>query len=122
MRVALTQGVDPSDVVVLREGEALQQGAIVATSSMRREEMVRAIRDDVCFVDIRGTIEKGLEKLFRGGVDGVVIALAALIRLGLMHVNWVTLPGETAPFQGRLAVLVRYDDEEMQELFGAIDA
>ena len=123
-RVALTRGVDPADVVVLREGDdlvSLSAGSSIATSSERRETMVKQLRSDLTFVDIRGTIEKRLEKLFRKEIDGVVVAMAALIRLKLTHLNHVRLLGETVPFQGRLAVLARKDDQEMQELFAAID-
>nr|NGX55655.1 hypothetical protein [Chlamydiota bacterium] len=44
----------------------------------------------------------------------------ALIRLGLVHLNRLSLPGETAPLQGRLAVLAREDDMEMKQLFTAV--
>lgn len=111
--VALTKGVDPSDSLVLRQGEQLGAKKIVATSSVRREEMVRLLFPDVDFVDIRGTIGERLAKLEKGEVDGVVIAEAALIRLELTHLNRISLPGETAPFQGRLAIIARADDHEI---------
>ena len=118
--VALTKGVDSSDSLVISENQTLDSlphGAIIATSSARREEAVKALRDDFVFVDIRGTIEKRLEKLTSHEVDGVVIAEAALIRLGLTHLNRITLPGETATFQGRLAICARENDVEMAALF-----
>jgi hydroxymethylbilane synthase len=115
--IALTKGVDPSDSLVLREGEQLSKGFVIATSSVRREEMVRALMQDVAFVDIRGTIEERLEKLENGEVDGVVVAEAALIRLGLTCLNRIQLPGETAPLQGRLAILAQEGDIEMRALF-----
>lgn len=120
--ILLTKGVDPSDSLVLREGEKLSQEFVIATSSMRREEMVRALVKDIKCVDIRGTIEERLAKLERREVDGVVIAEAALIRLGLTHLNRIRLPGEAAPLQGRLAILAREGDAEMRALFTAIDA
>ena len=83
--------------------------------------MVKCLRADLTFVDIRGTIEKRFEKLFRKEVDGVVVAMAALIRLKLTHLNTLPLPGETASLQGRLAVVARKNDHEMQELFAPID-
>lgn len=120
--IALTKGVDPSDSLVMREGETLKEGDVVATSSERREEMVRVLYPDVRFVDIRGKIEERLEKLHRGHVDGVVLAEAALIRLGLTHLNRVRLPGETAPLQGRLAVVAREGDREMITLLAPLKA
>lgn len=115
--IALTEGVDPSDSLVLRDGESLKPGMVIATSSKRREEMVK---EDVTFVDIRGTIEERLAKLDCGEVDGVVIAEAALIRLGLTHRNRLRLDGETVPLQGRLAVVARADDEEMADVFSPL--
>ncbi|MEM1282469.1 MAG: hydroxymethylbilane synthase [Chlamydiota bacterium] len=122
--IAVTSGIDPSDALVLREGEnleTLEKGARIATSSERREEMVNSMRDDLSFIDLRGTIEKRLEKLQTGEADGVVIAEAALIRLQLTHLNRVILPGATVPGQGQLAVTSRSDDEEMRTLFSCID-
>lgn len=122
--VALTEGVDPSDSLVLRKGTSLHTlppGALIATSSERREAAIRQLRSDLSFCDIRGIISKRLEKLFNNEVDGVVIAEAALIRLGLTHLNRVTIPGETALYQGQLAILARSNDKEMVNLFAKLD-
>ncbi|MCC5832021.1 MAG: hydroxymethylbilane synthase [Chlamydiales bacterium] len=115
--IKLTKGVDPSDSLVMRKGERLSKAFVIATSSVRREEMVRTLTEDLFFVDIRGTIEERLAKLESGEVDGVVIAEAALIRLGLTDLNRIRLPGETAPLQGQLAILARKGDREMHSLF-----
>ncbi len=122
--VALTPCLDPSDSLVLPEDETLDSlphGAMIATSSERREELVRQLRADVTFVDIRGTIPKRLEQLDNGRIDGLVVAECALLRLGLGHLNRVSLPGDAAPLQGQLAVVAREDDAEMRELFACID-
>lgn len=115
---ALTKGVDSRDALVMR-GE-LRKGALIATSSKRREEAVRELEKDVRFVDLRGMIHERLSKIDRGEVDGVVVAEAALIRLGLTHLKRFFLPGPTVEGQGRLAVVVREDDREMIELFSQI--
>lgn len=120
----LTKGIDPADALVLPPGEKLKSlpaGARIATSSLRREERVRELRSDLCFYDIRGTIEQRLAKLERGEVDGVVVAEAALIRLGLTHLNRIRLPGETVEGQGRLAVVGRAEDQELRELFSCLN-
>jgi hydroxymethylbilane synthase len=114
---ALTKGVDPSDSLVLRHQETLPQDGIVATSSERREASVKCLFPHARFVDIRGTIEERLARLDQKVIDGVVIAEAALIRLGLTTLNRLPLPGENAPLQGRLAVIVRQEDHEMLALF-----
>lgn len=122
--VAVTEGIDPSDSLVMRHGESLSslpKGATIATSSVRREEIVKALRPDLKFVDIRGTIGQRLQKLNSGEVDGVVIAEAALIRLNLVHLNRETLPGETVPGQGKLAIVGRDHDAEIAAFFAPLD-
>jgi hydroxymethylbilane synthase len=96
----LSRGVDPRDSLVYREPVR-----VVATSSVRREEAVRKLFPDCRFVDLRGTIHERLAKL--GEVDGVVIAEAALIRLGLTHLQRIVLDAETAPLQGKLALVCK---------------
>ncbi|CRX37619.1 hydroxymethylbilane synthase [Estrella lausannensis] len=121
--IALTKGVDPADSLVLRHGDSLdtlKKGAVIATSSERREQECLKLKDDFTFIDLRGTIEERLLKLDRREADGVVVAEAALIRLGLTHLNRVRLPGETVPGQGRLAILAREGDSEMQQLFSCL--
>jgi hydroxymethylbilane synthase len=124
--VALTKGVDSSDALVLKPGVRLESlrsagACVIATSSVRREEAVREILPDASFRDIRGTINQRLMVLEQDGVDGVVIAEAALIRLSLTNLNRVILPGETVAFQGQLAVVARAEDEEMESLFSCMD-
>lgn len=124
--VALTKGIDSADVLVLRQGEILENlrpGAVIATSAERREESVRQLCPGHVFqfVDLRGTIGERLARLDKGGADGVVIAEAAIIRLGLTHLTRFRLPGTTTPLQGRLAVVAREDDAEMEQLFSPID-
>ncbi|MCP5469462.1 MAG: hydroxymethylbilane synthase [Chlamydiales bacterium] len=118
--IALTKGVDSSDSLVLREEERLRAGMVIATSSQRREENVAQLQEGLLFVDIRGSIRQRLDRLYEKKVDGVVIAEAALIRLGLLHLNRITIPGKTSPLQGRLAVIARKGDEAMRELFAPI--
>lgn len=125
MCVALTKGVDSSDVLVLKEEvdfDDLPSGALIATSSTRREENVRRLRNDLKFIDIRGTIDERLAMLTIGLVDGIVVAEAALIRLGLTHLNRLPLPGEVSLHQGRLAVIAQEGDREMRTRFICIDA
>lgn len=121
---AITYGVDPSDALVFRKDDSLQTlapHARVGTSSARRDEVVRALRPDLELVDIRGTIGQRLAKLESGEVDAVIIAEAALIRLGLQHLPRMLLPGKTAENQGKLAIVARSDDEEMLNLFRCLD-
>lgn len=121
---ALTRGVDSSDSLVLHPGqslETLKANPLIATSSAKRELAVSALLPQAQFCDIRGTIGKRLEKLQSGSIDGIVIAEAALIRLGLTHLNRIKLPGTSTQLQGQLAILARTNDQPMQELFAPFD-
>ncbi len=121
--VALTKGVATHDVLVMREKQNLSdlpESVRIGTSSLRREEAIKALCPNVKLVDIRGTIEKRLEQLDRGDVDGIVMAEAALLRLGLNR-NRLKLTTNVAPLQGRLAVIARAGDQEMKHLFACID-
>ena len=123
--VALTQGLDSSDVLVLRKGESLEglpHGAKIGTSSFRRSEILKELRGDLCPVDIRGTIDQRLLQLMTHHVDGVILAKAALIRLNLSRLNTIPLKGPVALHQGRLAVVAREDDADMSLLFSLIHA
>ena len=114
--IAITAGLDSRDALVLGD-KGLFPGARIGLSSERREKALLQLSSDVEFKDIRGTIEERLALLSSGIVDGVVIAEAALIRLKLTHLKRIYLPGETAPLQGKLAVVARKNDVEMRALF-----
>jgi porphobilinogen deaminase len=70
-------------------------------------------------VDIRGTIETRLQMLDEGRVDALVMAKAALIRLGIER-STENLIGPIAPLQGRLAIIAREEDVEMRLLFSSL--
>lgn len=123
--ICLTKGLDSADVLVLREFERLddlKEGALIATSSARREDSVNQLREDFTFIDLRGTIEQRLAKLEEGAADGVVVAEAALIRLGLTHLNRIRLPLPGVKGQGQLAVVACCEDSEIAQLFACLDA
>lgn len=117
--IALTEGVDNGDALLFNR--PLPDGALIGTSCERREQAVKAYRSDLRCIDIRGTIEKRLKLLDSNQIDGLVVAEAALIRLNLLSRNRIRLKGETAPLQGKLAILARVDDQEMEALFRPLD-
>lgn len=121
--VALTKGVDPRDALILPDGKSLHDlplNALIGTSSPRREAAITILRQDLRPTDIRGTIQERLNLLKDGKVHGLIMAEAALIRLGLTHINRVFLDIEPEPLQGRLAVIARDTDDEMKDLFSYI--
>ncbi|MBU0677647.1 MAG: hydroxymethylbilane synthase [Verrucomicrobia bacterium] len=93
----------------------------VATSSPRREDLIRALYPDIEMRPVRGNVAERLEQLDRGDFDAVIIAACALERLGLSARIGKYLPYDPAPQQGRLALTVRADDEELTALLRQID-
>lgn len=121
---AVTKGLPNGDSLVMRKGvsfQTLPAGAVIATSSERRENAIKELRSDLCFKDLRGNIGQRLELLENGQADGIVVADAALIRLGLMHLNLFSIPGSTTPLQGQLAITTRHDHSVMLKLFTCLD-
>lgn len=120
--VGMTESIDPRDSLVIRPGYTLKPNPIVGVSSERRETAVRQVWRDAVFRDIRGTIPGRLSLLDSGEYDAIVIAEAALIRLGLTERRRLFLPGETAQNQGRLALVSRSEDvEKFSSLFQCTD-
>ena len=109
--LALTEGKDPSDSLVARDGltlATLPAGSKVGTSSAQRKEELLKVRPDLVVVPIRGTIEERIAQVDSGAVDALIVATCALDRLGLSHRATERLPFKTHPLQGKLAVTGRH--------------
>lgn len=83
---AMPEREDVRDVIVCQNGETLKdlrKGAIIGTSSIRRAAQLKALRDDINIVPIRGNVGTRLEKMKSEGMDGIILAAAGLKRLGM---------------------------------------
>jgi hydroxymethylbilane synthase len=106
---AITERHDPSDVLVSDGGydvDGLPEGAVVATSSLRRRAQLLNRRPDLRIVEIRGNVDTRIRKVREGAADALVLARAGLGRLGLDVPHTVIPPGIMLPAvsQGALAV------------------
>ncbi len=63
--------------------DALPQGAVVATSSLRRRAQLLHRRPDLRIVEMRGNVDTRIRKMREGQADALVLARAGLDRLGL---------------------------------------
>lgn len=123
---AIVGRADVRDVLVTANGrtlETLPQGAIVGTSSLRRQSQLRRLRPDLDVRSIRGNVETRIRKVEEGQYDATILAAAGVTRLGLERHIAEKLPLETmlpAPGQGALAVQCRADDVETLRLLNAI--
>ncbi len=107
--VAVPERADPRDAICGASSlEELPTGARIGTSSVRRRAQIRAVRDDLEVVDLRGNVDTRLRKLAEGHVDALVLALAGLHRLGRGAEAGGTLDGLVpAAGQGVLALEAR---------------
>jgi hydroxymethylbilane synthase len=101
--------------------EALAAGARVGTSSLRRAAQLRALRDDLEILELRGNVDTRLGRLRDGAYDAIVLARAGLDRLGRGDEATAVL-GELVPAagQGALAITVRDDDPASHSAVAAI--
>ncbi|HWX44505.1 MAG TPA: hydroxymethylbilane synthase [Solirubrobacteraceae bacterium] len=114
----------PEDVLCGTGGlEQLPPGARVGTSSVRRAAQLRAAREDLEVVSMRGNVDTRLRKLREGGCDAIVLARAGLHRLGREEeIAAVLDPARfvPAPGQGILALEGRAADERTRKAVEAI--
>jgi hydroxymethylbilane synthase len=124
---AYPQREDPRDVFVGAPGRrfaSLPPGARVGTGSLRRVALLRGLRPELEPVPIRGNVPTRLRKIDSMQLDGVIVAAAGLLRLGLEDQILDPLdPDRFLPAggQGALAVEVSIDDEEVGEIVAQLD-
>ena len=123
---AVPPRADARDVLVGCALADLPDGARVGTGSIRRQVQLAALRPDVELVEIRGNIDTrlGLVKAAGGELDAIVMAAAALDRLGrtpdvVDHLAVDVMLPQVG--QGTLAVECRADDAQTIEALSAID-
>ena len=122
---------DPRDVLVTAAGHRLADlprgptPFTLGTSSARRRAQIQRARRDVLVQPLRGNLDTRLRKVENGDVDGIVIALAGLLRLSPeVDLRAVPLePGEClhAPGQGALALECRVGDSATRKALRRLD-
>ena len=117
---------DPHDAFVsnrIGSVEALPDGAVVGTSSLRRQCQLRAIRPDLDIRDLRGNVGTRLGKLDNGDYAAIVLACAGLKRLGMADRITQAIDSEVmlpAIGQGIIGIETRLDDARVSELLGPL--
>lgn len=109
------------DALVLRAGQEGLTPRIVGTSSPARVDHIRGLYSDVQAKPIRGDILSRLDQLDAGEYDAVIIAACALERLGLGQRISSYLSYDPAPLQGRLALIVHRDRQDLIRGLRAVD-
>jgi hydroxymethylbilane synthase len=102
----------------------LPPGGLIATGSARRRAQLAYLRPDLSFTEVRGNMERRVSRGEDGSVAAVVVAVAAMERLGWMHrLTDILDPLSVLPQagQGAIAVQCRAGDSATLSLLSAID-
>ena len=123
----ICQREDPRDAFVSNTYQQLAdlpQGAVVGTSSLRRQCQIKAMRPDLQIKDLRGNVNTRLAKLDAGDFDAIILASAGLIRLGFEARIASFLAVDTslpANGQGAVGIECRSDDLAVQQLLAPLE-
>jgi hydroxymethylbilane synthase len=125
---------DPRDALILGPDcrtpqpanpfDCIPFGAVLGTSSVRRQAQVMHARPDLTIATLRGNVDTRLAKLAAGACAATVLAYAGLIRLGRADAASFVLDPETmvpAASQGVIGITVRSADNGLREVLAAID-
>lgn len=126
MLAAIGVREDPCDAFVSNQFaslDALPAGAVVGTSSLRREAQLRARYPHLRVAPLRGNVITRLAKLDQGDYQGIILAAAGLKRLGLgdrIRTLIAVSQSLPAPGQGALAIECRADRADLVELLAPL--
>jgi len=117
---------DPRDAFVsntIKSFAELPQGAVIGTSSLRRQCQIKALRPDLKIRDLRGNVNTRLKKLDNGEYDAIILAAAGLIRLEMPERIQEFIEPEVmlpANGQGAVGIECRTDDEALKALLAPL--
>ncbi|WP_269931947.1 hydroxymethylbilane synthase [Aminobacter sp. HY435] len=118
---------DPRDAFIGRSAPTimgLPEGAVVGSSSLRRQALIRRMRPDLEVVMFRGNVQTRLRKLDEGVAEGTILANAGLRRLGLAEIITDLMALDVfppAPGQGAICIESRIGDKAVADMLAAID-
>lgn len=118
---------DPFDAFVSNHYhhiDELPDGAIVGTSSLRRQSQIRAHYPHLIIKDLRGNVGSRLSKLDQGHYDAIILACAGLKRLNIAHRITSTLaPTLCLPAvgQGAIGIECRSKDLDTKKLLAPLN-
>ncbi len=122
----------PHDVLIVGRSVACNASTFVTlpakskigTSSLRRIAQLKALRNDLEYLDLRGNLDTRIRKLEEGSYDAIILAYAGVKRLGLEdkiteHFN----PKDILPAvgQGALAIEIRQDDKNIENIVSKLN-
>jgi len=124
---AMLKREDPREALVSFKHDRfadIPAGAVFGSASIRREALVRALRPDVSFTLLRGNVDERVKSVQERGLDGTILAVAGLKRLGLTHVIKEILPSTMLmpdPGQGAIGIVCAADNRPLRHLLTALN-
>ena len=124
---AVLERADPRDALLTRDGhgvDALPDGAVVGTSSLRRIAFLKGARPGLVTADLRGNVPTRVGKLDAGDYDALILACAGLDRLGMTDRISERLDPDRftpAPAQGAVGIELRTDDVRTAEWISRLE-
>ncbi len=125
--VTICEREDPRDAFVSNTYDsidALPQGSVVGTCSLRRQCQLKEARPDLHIKDLRGNVGTRLSKLDAGEYDAIILAAAGLKRLQLdERITRILEPEQSLPAvgQGAVGIECRLDDERILQLLAPLN-
>ncbi len=125
---AITEREDARDALLSEKYtniDALPQGAVVGTSSLRRRMQIQKLRPDLIIKDLRGNVDTRIRKLKEGEFDAIILASAGINRLSLLdtvkHVYPISLE-EMVPSMGQGALGIEaVNDPEVLKIIACLE-
>ena len=124
---AVMERANHADALVSPDGKQfndLAEGALIGSSSLRRQAQLRMMRSDIRVEPLRGNVNTRLAKLEAGEFDAIILAAAGLERLGLeQHISQQFTPGEMLPAaaQGVLGIECLEDNAELRSILDQLN-
>jgi hydroxymethylbilane synthase len=117
----ILQREDARDILASKDNKKIEQmpkGARIGTGSLRRSAQLLDVLPDAVIVPLRGNLDTRLKKIETEKLDGVIVAAAAMKRMGFIQRITQYLPVELmlpAVGQGALGLEIRADDNELKK-------
>lgn len=118
---------NPFDALISKSNSSLNdlpRGAIIGTTSLRRQSQLLALRPDLNLMPLRGNIQTRLAKMEAGEFDAIVLAAAGLERMALQHLITETFDEDImlpACGQGALGIECRNNDKHTLQLIAPLN-
>ncbi len=124
---AMLERANPADALVSPNGtrlDDLREGALIGSSSLRRQAQLKLLRHDLRIEPLRGNVNTRLAKLDNGDYDAIILAAAGLERLGFDdRISHLFRPDEMLPAaaQGVVGIECREDAADLREVLAQLN-